>query len=586
MNPRREFLSAFFASLDANGVRFCVQRNYDALFEDGPCDIDLLVSRLSLARFRKCLRAAAAAHGFRLVHAARFVNFSEVFWHPEAGFVRIDFETEVRWRFFNQLSAREILDARVRRENFYVPDARHESVILFVAALWRGMVSERYRARLAQLYTACPDKLALQRALVESFGGAGVALAGFQANAATAEFAGAFCSRVRRSIVCNSLKRYFPATICHAVGDARRLFTRVMNPPGVALMVVASSERRSPTRRDDGDGNNTPGRRPALQPELSSLDILFPPAKCDVKTTDAAGTGSFAARFRVLFKGGLFARFQSVEGDESLRDATKSLARIFPKANSIIAVVDGSGRTCFAHIGRGFMDEVEPGKIFADAFTSFLCATQPPENPGRGKFCALVGLDGSGKTTLARNLCRIAGEAGFTGVRYFHWRPKCSGSAEFPLPEFRETARKPAPPRSALNTLLSTARVVKNILLTNAAYWLRVRPLVRRGHLVIVDRYFYNYFLDPASVKFSGPESLLDRAAKFFPKPDAVIALEAPKEVLLSRKRELADEEILKQAATLEAMHFDTPKTIRADSQLPPLELAHAVMAELRRESE
>src|SRR5580765_3095790 len=100
MSPLKTFLTTLFESLDANGVHYCLMRNYEDLYTGTDTDVDLLVSPYSLAWLERCLRAAAGRTQFRFVHTAPYVNYSYVFWHPEAGFGRMDFETEVRWRLF------------------------------------------------------------------------------------------------------------------------------------------------------------------------------------------------------------------------------------------------------------------------------------------------------------------------------------------------------------------------------------------------------------------------------------------------------------------------------------------------------
>jgi len=153
--------------------------------------------------------------------------------------------------------------------------------------------------------------------------------------------------------------------------------------------------------------------------------------------------------------------------------------------------------------------------------------TQPNSQPtegqagrlpySRGAMVVLVGLDGSGKTTVARNICSLAAQRErFRKVRYFHWLPSILGRSEIPLPEYRNLPRKPALRPNTLRSWLSAARLFKNIVRANISYLIRVRPLLRAGSLVLVDRYFYNYFLDPVSVKYYGPAWLLERA----PRPD------------------------------------------------------------------
>jgi len=232
---------------------------------------------------------------------------------------------------------------------------------------------------------------------------------------------------------------------------------------------------------------------------------------------------------------------------------------------------------------------------FAGDFTAFICSTLareleapgparkgPPADRRAGLFAVLVGLDGSGKTTLARNLAALVAHGRhFAGMRYFHWLPGLRPAFEFPLPEPGNQPRKEKLESGFVQSLLSAARLAKNLFRARLAYWLTLRPLLRRGCLVLVDRYFYNYHLDPDSVKYAGPTWLLARAQKWFPRPDIVILLRAPMEVLRHRKQELPTAEIVRQAVTLDAMEFDAGRVVRADAGLPADEVARKTMTEI-----
>ena len=299
---RKEFLTTFFASLEANGVRYCVMRNYDDLYADATTDVDMLLSSYSLERFERCLRGAAEQTGFHFVHSARYVNYSHVFWHPRAGFIRIDFETEVRWRLFTVLKARELLDRRRRHQEFFIPHPEDESAILFVAAIWRSLLSERYRQQLAALHRACPDATGLHRTLMRAFGEAGRALADFQAHATTGIFDQKLMRRVRRSLLFQTHLHWWRLTdlVRNTVSDFIRLGNRLHRPAGISFLFVSSHE--CPRNFDD---------------LLRRINFLFPSRKCIIQSFDLTAQETTRARWGLrlrwlrlwtLFKGGLFLR--------------------------------------------------------------------------------------------------------------------------------------------------------------------------------------------------------------------------------------------------------------------------------------
>lgn len=588
-NVRRHFLTRFFALLDENGVRYCMLRNYDNMYAgDSATDLDMIVSEFSLNWFERSLQAAAAQSGFQFVHTARYVNYSHVFWHPAAGFVRVDFETDVRWRLFTVLEAREVLDARLRHQEFFIPHPAHESVIIYIAAIWRGELSERYRARLSVLYAACPDKNALRQILIGAFGHAGHTLAHMQ-QVANEAYDRRFSTWLRLSIIFRS-QLIWPrllGVLKNFELDANRFVERVFSCAGVSLIFVSSNTR------------------PPDFPELQRrIEFLFPIKKCVVQTIDlrqpsAAPVGWWMRwqRLRTMFKGGLFVRAYQVAEDQDWPSALRPHARHMYSGRSFVCVEDRAGEFFFAHVKSGIMNrketkrEGEGPKEFSRLFIEFMSnilertqrlKRQPKSRPG--KFCVLVGLDGAGKTTLARNLAGLASqEQTLTGIRYFHWLPGWRKSFTCPLPESGNQPRKPRLAGGFFQATLSVLRLFRNLLRARLAWWLRLRAFRDRGYLVLVDRYFYNYYLDPVSVKYYGPRWVLDRLSRWFPKPEIVITLSAPPEVLLQRKQELSEAEMREQAATLERLRFPTRHVIVADAREPAEVVADKVMAELRK---
>jgi hypothetical protein len=586
MNSRENFLTGLFRLLEANEVPYCVLRNYENIFTDDSSDIDLILEKRHLAGFTESLHAAAAAADHRFVHGARYTNFSQVFWNTQSEFVRIDFESEIRWRIFPILSARCILEFKQRCDCFFVPHPRHESVILFVQAIWRGSLSERYYQQLIRLYAACVDKEELRRTYREAFGSIGDNLAEFHSRISKVEFDTVFCSRLKRSLIGKASTR--PASLGALIGnvydDSHRLWERLRKPAGISLLFASSAAA----------GKN-------FDDLMRKIEFLFPAQKCFIQTIDLTNVTIIAKkwdlglklrRLRTLFKGGLFVRHYQLARDTDLGKIIKTHPRHLYPSRAFLCMEDSRQRACLAHGGTGFMTDSaaneSDGKNDSSTFliqfiSSVLEKEKQPQQTAdrpRGTFAVLIGLDGSGKTTLARNLCRLTSAgARFDGVCYYHWRPKLWNRSEFPLPEFSETPRKEPLRKTWFNSLLSCLRLLKNVLLTNLAWHLRVRWLARRNHLVLIDRYYYNYHLDPDSVKYVGPQWLLKLLLPLFPKPDLIITLNAGAETLLARKRELSAEQIARQIAIKDNLDFQGTPCVAVDAREPALRVAEMALA-------
>lgn len=348
MNTRAHFLKALFRSLEAGGIAYCVLRNHEGLFQSATtADVDLLIEENDLAKFSENLQSAASKSGLRFVHHARYVNHSCVFWSSQSNFIRIDFDTEIRWRLFPILSARTILDARQKQDGVYIPHPRHESVVLFSQAMWTGCLEQRYCRRLAQLHDFC-DKGDLRRTYREAFGNQGDSLAELHAHVIDREFTKALCSALKRSVIRKTIahSRSWLSFARNFVGDVRRFWQRLRRPAGISLLYVTSLH----TEKN-------------LDAFMSQIEFLFPAQKCFVYTVDLSEGGGERTgwgmrleirRLRSLFKGGLCVQFYRLAKDaDALRVTRAGLHRLY-SSRCFICSEDSTGRTCLTHVGSGF----------------------------------------------------------------------------------------------------------------------------------------------------------------------------------------------------------------------------------------
>jgi thymidylate kinase len=108
-------------------------------------------------------------------------------------------------------------------------------------------------------------------------------------------------------------------------------------------------------------------------------------------------------------------------------------------------------------------------------------------------------------------------------------------------------------------------------------YLVQVAPAVRRSNLLIFDRYIYDLLVDSKRIRYGGPAWLLRFAARIVPRPNLVILLDAPAEVLWSRKQEVPFEEVVRQREAYLQIARSMSSTIVVNAARPLAEVIHDV---------
>lgn len=169
---------------------------------------------------------------------------------------------------------------------------------------------------------------------------------------------------------------------------------------------------------------------------------------------------------------------------------------------------------------------------------------------------ALVGADGAGKTTIARQVTALVPQARYLymGVNLeashvmlpstrlvLEVKRAMGGRPDLSAPRTDDTTPG-ARPRGLLRTLRGEVRYANQI----AEEWFRQLVAwyyLRRGSIVIFDRHFlWDYhasFSDAGADRALRMRRLHDRLLRrLYPRPDLIICLDAPAEVLYARKGE------------------------------------------------
>lgn len=158
-------------------------------------------------------------------------------------------------------------------------------------------------------------------------------------------------------------------------------------------------------------------------------------------------------------------------------------------------------------------------------------------------WAVLLGLDGSGKSSVLARLQEEMQSSQITGVKVFYRRP--SAWTHRTEPGGAGIAHYARPPHGRIKSI---AKLGLRALDWWVGYWSRWLPQRARGTLILLDRhYFLDLSIDPLRYRYNGPLWLARLIGRFLPEPDLFILLDAPVEVLHGRKQELSPAEAARQ---------------------------------------
>jgi thymidylate kinase len=186
-------------------------------------------------------------------------------------------------------------------------------------------------------------------------------------------------------------------------------------------------------------------------------------------------------------------------------------------------------------------------------------AVQPP-----GLLVAFLGVDGAGKSTVMAQVERDLAPAFWSTKRYhgralyspLRWTNRVRLQRQLRQQEVQIAATNPHAVLPKRDPHSKPSRGLALSLVKLAIWWADymflgyaadIYPNLRRSALVLVDRYYQDLLVDPKRHRYGGPLWLARFVGRFYPRPHVLVLLDAPPEVLHSRKREVPLEETARQ---------------------------------------
>ena len=152
------------------------------------------------------------------------------------------------------------------------------------------------------------------------------------------------------------------------------------------------------------------------------------------------------------------------------------------------------------------------------------------------------GPDGCGKTTVAQNLKeKLKFKFPLELGAHFHWKPIKKNIFNSSLPV---TDPHGSPLR---NRFMSLFFFLYHYFSFIFGWYINVCPVLKKGGLVIIDRYYYDFFVDRRRYRLKISDLIVKLGFIFIQKPDLVFYLDADPLLLQQRKKEVSFTECKRQ---------------------------------------
>lgn len=211
------------------------------------------------------------------------------------------------------------------------------------------------------------------------------------------------------------------------------------------------------------------------------------------------------------------------------------------------------------------------------------------------KLVCITGIDGTGKTTLARNTAQALQEQG-QPARYIYGRtvPVLSRllmalgrmtmlRAQNPWQDYEGyTASKKQTMRNPLLAMIYTVAILLDYYLQ---IWLKLLPHLFTTRIILSDRYLYDTVISDLVVHLNYSQEETERAIewgmKFLPRPMRTILIDVPEEVAFARKDDVPHVDYLRERRKWYLTLQKRAEVKRFNGEEAPQKLVEALLADV-----
>lgn len=181
-----------------------------------------------------------------------------------------------------------------------------------------------------------------------------------------------------------------------------------------------------------------------------------------------------------------------------------------------------------------------------------------------GLVVAFLGCDGSGKSTLINSLKgeKFSDEI-FQSYKYYHLYPYKSKNHKqhVSINPHNQILR---------SKFLSNLKILYWFSFFTFGYWRWIHKFKVKNNLIIFDRYYQDILVDPKRYRHNGNNWLTLLVERMIPKPELFFIIDAPEDLILSRKQEVSRMEVKRQRYAYLELHNTLNNTFVIDNSQTP----------------